>query len=57
MAVLSCKADYGADNVGSMNGIERLSTRGLLIYREGSENNKSDRKRLSYALSPNILFY
>lgn len=34
MAVPSCRAVYGADNVGSMNGIERLSTRDLLIYRE-----------------------
>lgn len=29
MAFPSCSVDYGGDNLGSMNGIEMASTRGL----------------------------
>lgn len=38
MAIPSCRADYSADNVRSMNGIERASMLAFPIYMEGSEN-------------------
>lgn len=42
----SQRVNYGANNVGSLLQIERATKCNLPIYREGSEDNKSDRKGL-----------
>lgn len=43
-AILSRRADYSVDNVGSLNGIEGQSAKPSQFT---SENNKSNRKELT----------
>lgn len=47
MAVPSCRANYGANNVGSMQENERATMHRLQICRGGRENNQSDRLGLN----------